>query len=92
MGETMTNEWGGLTPQEKTRENRLRRQAKRLGLGLKKSRARAIHLDDFGGYRIVGLKYNSVVRGSRFELDLDDVAEYLDETEAEIRREGPSDG
>ena len=43
MGETMA-EWGGMTPPEKVRENRLRRQAKRLGLAVRKGRARMTHI------------------------------------------------
>jgi hypothetical protein len=37
---------------EKVRENRLRRQARRLGLELRKSRARALRVDDQGLWRI----------------------------------------
>ena len=83
----MASEWGGLTPTEKTRENRLRRQAKRLGLAIKKSRAREIHLDDHGGYRIIDLYRNRLVHGQRFELELDDVAAYLAEVEENLKAE-----
>ena len=37
---------------EKVRENRLRRQARRLGLELQKSRAKAVRVDDRGLWRI----------------------------------------
>ena len=81
----MANEWGGLTAAEKTRENKLRRQAKRLGIKITKSRVREIHLDDHGGYRIVDR--NRLVHGQRYELDLEDVAKYLAEVEASLRAE-----
>ena len=82
----MANEWGGMTPAEKTRENRLRRQAKRLGLVLNKSRIREIHFNDLGGYQIVALHGNRLVHGERFSLSLDDVAEYLAEVEENLRK------
>ena len=83
----MASEWGGMTPEQKTRENKLRRQAKRLGLAVKKSRVREIHLNDHGGYQIVDLYRNRLVQGQRFELELDDVAAYLAETEESLREE-----
>ncbi len=70
---------------EKVRENYLRRQAKRLGLVLRKSRAKKINLDDLGGYRIVDLYGNYVVAGSRFELDIEDVAEFLNGYEENLK-------
>lgn len=70
-------------PSDKTRENRLRRQAKRLRLKLEKSRARKIHGDDLGGYRILDLYRNYVYQGSRYELTLDDVEEILNAEERE---------
>ena len=82
----MAAEWGGMTSAEKTRENRLRRQAKRLGLEITKSRAREIHVDDYGGYRIVELYRKALVHGQRFELDLDDVDAYLAEAEEQLRK------
>ena len=80
----MANEWGGLTAAEKTRENKLRRQAKRLDLVIHKSRVREFHVDDHGGYRIVDR--NRLVHGQRYELDLEDVAEYLAEAEEQLRK------
>jgi hypothetical protein len=69
---------------DKVRENRLRRQAKRLGLWLKKSRARQIHLDNHGEYMLLDLESNFIVAGSRFDLELDDVQAWLDEYEGKI--------
>ena len=80
----MANDWGGKTAEEKTHENKLRRQAKRLGLVIKKSRVREIHADDFGGYRITDR--NRLVHGQRYELDIEDVAAYLAETEENLRK------
>ena len=81
----MAAEWGGKTTEEKVRENKLRRQAKRLGIKITKSRVREIHLDDHGGYRIVDR--NRLVHGQRYELDLEDVAEYLADVEAKLKAE-----
>jgi len=71
---------------EKVRENSLRRKAKRLGLEIRKSRAKTIHLDDLGGYRIID-PWNSdaLVWGERFELELDDVEQYLNEYEEQLK-------
>ncbi len=81
----MAGAWGALTTGQKTRENRLRRQAKRLGLAVTKSRVREIHLDDHGGYQIVDRYRNSLVHGERYELDLDDLAEYLAGVEENLK-------
>ncbi len=80
----MASRWGGMTATEKTRENRLRRQAKRLGLALKKGRVR----DDLGGSLIVDLNRNRLVRGDRFNLDLDGVGAYLSEAEEKFGGRG----
>lgn len=64
---------------EKARENRLRRRALKLGLLLHKSRSETWNIDDQLGYMIVDQAGNFVVFGSRFELDLDDVEESLNE-------------
>ena len=58
-------------------ERRLRRALNKDGYGLHKSRAKLIHADDLGGYMIVDLATNSVVAGSRFNLDLEDVEDFL---------------
>ena len=70
---------------DKVWENRLRRMAKRLGLSLRKSRARETHLNDRGGYMIVSGKM--VAAGDRFELDLSDVEDILRDTEDAIVQE-----
>ena len=70
---------------DKVRENRLRRKAARLGLGLRKGRARTVRLDNFGEYMIYDLEGNYVVAGERFDYDLDDVERWLNEYEANIK-------
>ena len=75
---------GSTGVNDKVRENRLRRQAYRLGLMLRKSRARRIHLDDLGGYMLIDTQYNAIVGGDKFNLDLDGVEEMLDEREGSL--------
>ncbi len=72
--------------EDKVRENRLRRQAGRLGLVLRKSRARRVHLDDLGKYMLVDAEGNYVVAGGRFDLDLDALQEELNQREAALIR------
>jgi hypothetical protein len=68
----------------KVRENRLRRWAARLGMTLHRSRARNVHLDDFGEYQLREAKGSSVVAGARHELGLADVEEELRRREADL--------
>lgn len=70
-----------VEPDDKARESRLRRRAKRLGLTLRKSRARRLTLDDRGLYRVV--KEGWIVAGEKFDLTLDDVEALLDRLEAQ---------
>jgi hypothetical protein len=72
---------------DKVWENRLRRQAARLGLALRKSRARRLHLSDYGKYRIVNPYRNWIVAGERFDLELADVEAILDEIENKMVQE-----
>lgn len=72
---------------QKVRENRLRRTARRLGLALRKSRVRSIHLDDFGEYMILDATSNAVVAGARSDYTIDDVEEFLTDYEANLRAE-----
>ena len=62
---------------DKVAENRVRRQAKRLGLEVKKSRAKRTHLDNYGGYMIVDIYRNNIVAGEKYDLMLDDVQQWL---------------
>lgn len=72
---------------DKARENRLRRWAARLGVYVRKSRARTWHFDDRGGYRIVDPFTNTVLAGEKFDLTMDDVEEFLQEYEARLKGE-----
>ena len=65
----------------KVRENYLRRQASRLDLQLKKSRARRWDYNNQGGFMITDLYTNMVVFGSCCELNIEDVSELLNEYE-----------
>ena len=69
--------------EERLRENRLRRRAQRLGLAIRKSRAQMLSLNNQGGYRIIDPYRNWIVAGERFDLDLDDVEEFLQSCEEE---------
>jgi hypothetical protein len=59
------------------REGRLRRQMHREGFVLRKSRVRNPHVHDLGGYMILDGSSNTVAAGSNFDLDLDDVEQWL---------------
>lgn len=59
-------------------ENRIRRALARRGERLIKSRSRFANLDDLLGYMIVDVRHNTVVAGSRFELTIEDVIEYVE--------------
>lgn len=63
--------------EEKNRENRLRAKAKRQGIVIKKLRA-AHSGDNYGGYQIID-ENNFIKAGERFELDIDDVEDYLNQ-------------
>jgi hypothetical protein len=66
---------------EKTRENRLRRMARRQGLDLQKSRRRDPRALDFGGYQFIDRGSNSPVlgelAGAGFSASLDDIEAFL---------------
>jgi len=57
---------------EKTRENRARRQLAKEGYSLRKDRVRTNNVDHMGGYMIID-DQNAVVAGERFDFSLDDV-------------------
>ena len=62
---------------EQRREARLRRLARSGGYRLHKSR-RGYSIDNQGGYMIIDNYTNIIVQGSRFNLSLDDVEEWLE--------------
>nr|MBC7245429.1 hypothetical protein [Chloroflexota bacterium] len=69
-----------MDSESKSLENWLRRRAKRLGLALHKSR-RSLSIDNLGGYQIID-SHNRIVAGEKFNLELNDVAAFLDDYEA----------
>lgn len=62
-------------------ENKYRRMLKDRGYTLRKSK-KPISPDNLGGYMIVDIYDNCVVLGSRYELTLDDVRDFLTEDPA----------
>ena len=67
----------------RSRENRLRRSAQRLGLRLEKSRTRDPHDVTFGGYMLVNIERNEIAygvaghTGPAYRFSLEDVEAYL---------------
>ncbi len=72
---------------DKVRENKTRRHAERLGFMLKKSRARNWNINDQGGYMLVDISTNVVIQGSRFDWSLSDIEGYLDDYEADLKKQ-----
>ena len=70
-----------------SRENRLRRAARSLGLRLEKSRVRDPHDLTFGGYMLTFIERNAIAygaaghKGRGYTLTLDAVEEYLERSE-----------
>ena len=58
-------------------ENALRHRARRLGLLVRKSRARQLGPNNRGGYRLVDPWQNAIVAGEHFDLCLAEIAEVL---------------
>lgn len=61
---------------EQSREAKARRQLRKLGYQLKKSRVQRIHADNHGGYMITDQSDN-VVTGSRYDLTREDVEQFI---------------
>ncbi len=62
------------------RENKLRREIKKTGYELRKSRVKTPNFDNMGRYQIIDVSTNAVIHGSRFELTLDDVEFWIDKS------------
>lgn len=62
----------------KNQEQQLRRALNKHGYSLRHSR-KPISIDNMGDYMIVDTFSNSVAAGSRFDLSLDDVTDWLKE-------------
>ncbi len=65
--------------ENKNREQKLRRTLKKLGYVLRKSRKSNWSYDDQCGFMIIDSRTNGAVGGMRFDLSLDDVAEWIEQ-------------
>ena len=63
-----------MTNDERNRAVRLRHKLNKLGYTMMKMNCRRDSIDNFGGY--------TIVRGTRFDLDLDDVEEFISDEES----------
>ena len=61
----------------RNRERRLRRALQQSGYKLRKSRKRNYSEENQGGYMIFDMCLNAVISGSRYDLTLDDVADWV---------------
>nr|DAH79321.1 MAG TPA: hypothetical protein [Caudoviricetes sp.] len=68
-----------MTNTERNRAARLRRKLNKLGYTMKKTNCRRNSIDNFGGYAIIDTACNAIVKGSRFDLDLDDIDQFISE-------------
>jgi hypothetical protein len=59
--------------EDKVRENYHRRQARRLGLTLQKSRARKWSIDNNQQYRIIDARTNHILAGEKYDFSLDQI-------------------
>lgn len=59
------------------KERKLRKALCEMGYQLHKSRARNWSYDNQLGYMITSLSYNTCVAGSRYDLSLEDVEEFV---------------
>ena len=74
---------------DKVNEDFYRRWAKRLGLFLKKSRAKRLHIDNQSGYMLIDPYINTICCGEEFDLNLEQVEALLADRETELlRRKG----
>lgn len=71
-----------MTNDERNRAARLRHKLNKLGYTMMKMNCRRGSIDNFGGYAIIDTEYNAIVRGTRFDLDLDDVEEFISDEES----------
>jgi hypothetical protein len=70
-----------MEPEEKVRENVLRRKLDRMGFKLVKNRRRDTRAWDFGGYMILDAWTNSVVAGGSvgYDLSIEDVEAFTEQ-------------
>jgi hypothetical protein len=60
-------------------ERKCRRQLAAQGYGLKKSRTRNTHGNDYGEYMIFDPYTNDIVAGEKFDMSLDEVVAFIKE-------------
>ena len=72
---------------DKVRENYHRRQARRLGLTLQKSRARKWRIDNELQYRIIDTKTNHILAGEKYDVPLDQINMILIDYEIRLKGE-----
>ena len=65
-----------MTTTEKVKENRVRRQLKKRGLRLIKSRVKNVNINNCGYYQIVDIN-NIVVEGEFYDISLETIIEML---------------
>jgi hypothetical protein len=68
---------------DKVRENRVRRWARRLGYTLYRSRARKLHINDRGLYRLTDDR-NRVIEGIGFDATIEKIETVLSEVEKRL--------
>lgn len=66
-----------ITISEQVREDRIRHKAQKYGYRLKKSRTQNIHADNLGGWQVIYEPFKCVVAGSRWELTLSEVEDFI---------------
>lgn len=76
-----------VVDKDKVRENRLRRKAARLGVLVRKSRGKYWSLNNQLGYLLLDPYKNFVLVGGNYDLNLDDVEEFLDYYEEKLIEE-----
>jgi len=62
---------------EKSLEMRVRREAKRRGYRVEKSRTRKLHINDMGLFQLIDANGNTVVDGVDYDLSLKDLSERI---------------
>jgi hypothetical protein len=62
-------------------ESQLRQRIKLRGYLVRKARG-ATHADNYGGFQIIDPYNNSLVRGEKYDLDLDDLEAFYREVSA----------
>ena len=62
----------------KCKENMIRRKFRNAGYAIKKSR-RAYGINNWGGYQVIDAALNAIVAGENFDLELEELEDWLKE-------------